>query len=103
MLNKNELDLADIYAAPEITNKTTSINKILPQNAKIITKLEISRKLKQVATELCFAKTRSSKNDLKHLPVHQLPECLSTDCSSESDEEFDDEVHHLSTKKESHY
>jgi len=106
MLNKNELDLADIYAAPEITHKTPLINKINPKNAKNITKKhEMSRKLKQVATEVCFVKSHSSKNDTKHLPVHKLPECLSTDCSSESDEEFDDEVHHFlsTTKKESHY
>ena len=63
MLNKNELDLADIYAAPEITDKTASINIIHTKNEQNIMKHEISRKLKQVATEVRFAKHHSNKYD----------------------------------------
>jgi len=99
MLNKNELDLADIYSAPEITHKTVpnSICHIdVPTNSISSNKIEN-------ATKLNCIKTTSAKNVIKPRSPHHLHECLSTDCSSESEDEFDEEVHNCPSPKKEIY
>lgn len=99
MLNKNELDMADIYSAPEITHKVTHTIISFPEVPNIC----ISSNKIQNATNLNCINTNSAKNVSKHRSryhhFHHLPECLSTDCSSESEDELDEEMHSSPSSK----